>query len=180
MRPCSSLPVDPLRHKYAYLTWVCHLLYLEPMRTLQVSATIRIERPATVVRRQFADVAHHAATGVHDGVTFVVCEQDADQCTYRQTTRLGPLKIDQQMALRLEPEGPLVNTITKGQFEGGSISFTITPEDGHASAVSAELNAPLNIWQSILAPVLRMNVRKALDRGLAEDKLDLESGSYPG
>lgn len=48
------------------------------------------------------------------------------------------------------------------------------------ASVSAELNAPLNIWQPMLAPVVKMNVRKALDRGLAEDKLDLESGSYPG
>ena len=35
------------------------------MASLEVARSVEIERDADIVRRQFGDVAHHEATGVH-------------------------------------------------------------------------------------------------------------------
>ena len=93
--------------------------------------------------------------------------------------RVGPLKLRQEFELPLTTDGPLVNTITKGQFTGGSITFTITPDGSDAAKVDAHLRAPPNRLHTVLAPLLKANVRKALVRALAEDKADIESDSYP-
>ncbi len=140
-----------------------------------MSATAHINRSADIVRRQFADVHHHAATGVHKGVVFEVDEQTADRCLYRQTSRVGPLKLRQEFELPLTTHGPLVNTITTGQFKDGSITFTITPDGAESSVVDAQLRVSTNRLQAVLTPLLKANVRKALLRALAEDKADIAS-----
>ncbi len=96
------------------------------MRSLQVTATARIDAPVEIVRQQFADVAHHAVTGLHRGVRFDVIDDDGRTCRYHQISRVGPLRLRQELRLERTVAGPLVNTITAGQFAGGTITFEIT------------------------------------------------------
>ena len=150
------------------------------MTQLDVRADIEIDRDQTVVRRQFGDVAHHERTSPHRGVRFEVIDEDRERCRYRQTTKLGPARLRQEFVLPRTQDGPLVNTVVAGQFTGGSISFDIQPAaDAPArSLVEARLVAELTGVQALLAPLLRRNVARALSRALAEDKNDLENGSY--
>lgn len=79
---------------------------------LAVSERIAVDRPLAVVQAQFADVAYHARSGHHQGVTFVVVTDDADRCTYQQVTRAGPVRLRQSFELDRRDPSKQVNTIT--------------------------------------------------------------------
>ncbi len=149
------------------------------MSTLEVTSVVRIEVPAETVRAQFADVAHHAATAPHAGVEFEVVSEADGRCDYRQTSRVGPLRFRQELTLEHTESGPLVNSVTKGQFQGGTISFDVTPDGSSAATVEASIRAPLRGPERLLKPVLARTVARALAKALDEDKVDLESGRYP-
>lgn len=151
------------------------------MSRIDVRRSTRIEREATIVRRQFGDVAHHERSGVHRGVRFEVLNEDAESCRYLQITHLGPLRLRQEFMLPRTDDGPLVNEVIAGQFAGGTITFTITPSPDSvaASDVEARLNAELTGMQAPLAPILRRVIPRALATALQEDKEDLEHGGYP-
>ena len=150
------------------------------MNNLLIEESISINAEPALVRSQFGDVAHHQRAALHKGVRFEILDCNEHRCHYRQISSVGPLRLKQEVELPLTTTGPLVNTITKGQFTGGTISFTITPagDDEQQTQVTARLEAPLRGPQRLLAPLLRRQVHKSLSRGLAEDKSDLESGSY--
>jgi hypothetical protein len=146
--------------------------------TLEVVRSVEIERDAEVVRRQFGDVAHHAATNLHRGVVFEVIDDDGSRCHYRQVSKVGPLKLRQEMTLDRTESGPLVNRIVAGQFAGGAISFDVRSAGEGRSVVEARLTAPRSFVLRVAAPILRAQVGKQLAAALVEDKADLERGAY--
>lgn len=150
------------------------------MRVLDVHADVQIERDPEVVRRQFGDVSHHERTAPHRGVRFEVIDDDLERCRYRQITRLGPVRVRQELVLERTEDGPLVNTVVAGQFAGGTISFDVQPasSDAGRSVVRASLFTELRGVRALLALLLRRNVARAFSRALDEDKDDLERGSY--
>jgi hypothetical protein len=146
---------------------------------LRASATQRIERPVDEVRAQFADVAHHEAHPPHATVRFEVIEDDgAGGCRYRQVSKLGPVTLRQEMEMTETAPGVLENRVIKGQMAGGVLRFTIVEAGEGVSAVTAELEAPLNAVQRVAQPLLQRQVAKALAAALEEDRRDLESGTY--
>lgn len=107
-------------------------------------------------------------------------EESEQYCRYRQTTKLGPLRLSQELRLDRTAEGPLVNRVLTGPFSGATIGFdvrTVTPA-GDRARVRATLRADLRGIQRLLAPILRRSVAQALAKALAEDKTDLEHGGY--
>ncbi len=148
------------------------------MVTLEVARSVEIERDAAVVRRQFGDVAHHAASGVHRGVVFEVISDDGSRCRYRQVSAVGPAKLRQEFELERTEDGALVNRIVAGQFRGGAITFDVKPRGEGRSIVEARLTVPVSGGMRILAPILRPRVGRQLAAALIEDKVDLESGRY--
>jgi hypothetical protein len=146
--------------------------------SLDVTRSVEIERDAEVVRRQFGDVRHHAATGVHQGVVFEVIEDDGARCRYRQVSTVGPIKLRQELEFDRAAAGPLVNRIVAGQFTGGAITFEVEPRSEGRSAVEARLSAPISGVMRLVAPILRAQVGKQLAAALVEDKADLEGGAY--
>lgn len=147
------------------------------MKDLEVIRSVVIDRSAEIVRRQFADVAHHAQTHVHPRVAFEVLE-DGDRCTYSQRSSVGPLRLRQVFELDRTDTGPLVNRIVSGNFSGGAIVFRVEPLADHRSEVETTLTAPLPNALRPLAPLLRAVVGRQLAAALNEDRIDLEGGSY--
>lgn len=139
---------------------------------------MEIERDVDVVRRQFGDVAHHAATGVHRGVVFEVIEEDDDHCHYRQISTVGPFKLSQEFEFDRGETGPLVNRIVAGPFTGGTVSFTVEPRGQNRCVVEARVTAPASWFLRMVAPLLRPQVGRQLAAALVEDKVDLEDGGY--
>jgi hypothetical protein len=149
------------------------------MRTIiDESATITISAPADIVRRQFADLDHHARNKPHPAVTFEILEATSDHTHYRQTSRVGPLRVTQEVDLPHAQTGPLVNTITKGQFRGGTITFDIAEDATDATTVTARLNATLTGPDAILGRLARRRLTRTLTAALEEDRIDIESGNY--
>jgi hypothetical protein len=145
---------------------------------LTVIRTIRIDRPVAEVCAQFADVAHHERTGVHRGSRFAVLAETGDTCTYDQVTGRGPGRIRQRFELDRRDPAHLVNTVTDGAFQAGTLTFDIRATDTDASEVTATLAAPTRGLTGWLAPVLRVLLGRGLAQALEEDKRDLESGAY--
>ena len=143
-----------------------------------MARSVEIERDAAVVRRQFGDVAHHAASGVHRGVVFEVISDDDSCCLYRQASAVGPARLRQEFELLRTEDGPLVNRIVAGQFIGGAITFDVKPLGEGRSIVEVRLTVPVSGVMRILAPILRPQVGRQLAAALVEDKVDLESGRY--
>lgn len=143
----------------------------------EVTRTIAIRQPAELVRAQFGDVAHHARTGVHHGVSFTVIDERPEFCDYDQTTRMGPLRIRQSFRLPRDDPARQVNTLTAGAFAPGSITFEITPGI-ETTKVTATLRAPLHKPLSWFPSLLRRQLGRSLAKALEEDRRDLESGAY--
>jgi hypothetical protein len=148
------------------------------MGQLSVSATTVIEMPAAIVRQQFSDVEHHDLNRVHRGVRFEIIEDGVDQCRYLQVTRVGPVALRQELTLHRTPDGPLVNTVERGQFAGGSISFDIEPTGPEQCTVRATVVGAVPRWQVPAQPLMRRMIERNLAIALAEDKADIESGGY--
>lgn len=149
------------------------------MAMLEVARSVEIGADPEVVRRQFGDVAHHAATGVHRDVTFEVIAEDESRCRYRQISKVGPVRLRQEFELERNDHGPLVNRIVAGPFTGGAITFEVVPQGDGAATVTARLTAPLSAPLRVLAPAMRAQVGRQLTSALQEDKQDLEGGRYP-
>ncbi|MDH3682217.1 MAG: hypothetical protein OEV40_19975, partial [Acidimicrobiia bacterium] len=133
---------------------------------LEVDVTTMIARPERVVRSQFGDVAHHQRTAVHRGVAFEVLDDDGTTCWYRQTSRLGPLPVHQEMRLVRSVDGPLINTVAAGPLTGATLTFIVDQDGPERSVVTALLRAELRGLQAIAAPAVRANARRGLVRAL--------------
>lgn len=142
------------------------------------SRTVTIDCPNALAQRQFADVAHHQATGVHRNVQFTVVDESPTHCEYDQVSRQGPVRIRQRFRLDRSDLGHQVNAVTAGAFAGGAITFTFREPAPGATEVTATLSSPRRSMR-VLGPLLRPVLGRALARALAEDKADLESGRYP-
>jgi hypothetical protein len=141
---------------------------------LTVVRSITIDRPAAEVRAQFADVAHHERSGVHRGSRFTVLADAGDTCTYDQLTG----RIRQRFELDRHDPAHLVNTVTEGAFQGGTLTFDIREAAPDTSEVTATLSAPTAGVTGLLAPFLRVVLGRSLAKALGEDQRDLESGAY--
>ncbi len=145
---------------------------------LLASRTCTINRPVQVVRAQFADVGHHQRSAVHDNVTFTVLEESEAHCNYEQVTRQGPLRIRQRFHLDRSDPSRLVNTVIAGTFRGGNLTFTIDAEGPSTAVVTATLHGAPRPSLRLTRPLLRRVLGRSLDKALAEDQHDLESGAY--
>lgn len=138
---------------------------------------IMIGRPLAMVSSQFADVSHHERTHVHRNAQFTVLEASATHCDYRQLSRQGPFRIRQQFHLDRSDLTHQTNTVTGGSFRGDTITFDIEATEPDSTAVTATLRSSRKLM-SAAALVLRPVLGRALGAALAEDKRDIESGSY--
>jgi hypothetical protein len=59
--------------------------------------------------------------------TTTILDNNEQYCLYRQITKLGPLRLSQQLRLARTVDGPLGNKVPAGQFTGRTISFDVRP-----------------------------------------------------
>lgn len=145
---------------------------------LVVTRTITIRSPAEVVRSQFADVAYHEAAGVHRGVSFTVLDESTTECVYEQFTGRGPARLRQRYRLDRSDPAHQTNTVTAGPFRGGVLAFDIDASPPGSTVVTATLTSRSTAVTRLAGPVVRRMLGRSLDRALAEDKADIESGAY--
>ncbi len=141
-----------------------------------------IAAPEPLVRQQFADLQHHIATGVHSKVKFEVLSESFKRARFVREVRLLGRRMRDVYVREFEPDGTMLDTAISGPNKGATLMFRFT-SSSLASAVGTvvEINVRLPLPRfigSLVKPLLRAQVRRAVQRAVAEDKFDLEIRGY--
>lgn len=145
--------------------------------TTTLTVVQRIARPIAEVRAQFADVEHHARVPVHRGVTFEALDHLGPRC-HRQTTTTGLMRIRQEIEIREQADGSLLNTVIRGRLRGSTLTYRFTPLAPDETEVTATVEARLPLVARPFARRLVQSLGRSLATALEEDRHDLESGRY--
>jgi hypothetical protein len=148
------------------------------MAEIRVRLSQTIECPVDLVRRHFLDMEHHQRHGVHEAARFFVIEQSEVHCLYDQETSLGPLRLRERS--RLDREGDdVVNRCLSGANAKMVNRFSFVQRDAQTTEVVVEVTLPKTGLRHLIAPLLRVAIRRGFARGLEEDRIDLEDRGYP-
>ena len=148
------------------------------MATINVEVTRSIKRPIGVVSRQFGDIAHHARNRVHPDITFTVLSEKGDECRFRQQVKLvGMLQTD-EVVQRRNADGSLTSEVVGGANRGMRIYQSFAPQGANATTVTFRAEAPASGVKRLLAPLFVIAIRKAVEKGFEEDRVDLEERGY--
>ena len=148
------------------------------MATIVVEVQKTIRRPVAVVSRQFGDMRHHERNRVHPDVTFTVLSGDGDGCRFRQQVRLVGMLQSDEIVQRRNADGSLSSEVVDGANKGLRIrqAFAATGTDSTLVTFHAEM--PATGVKRLLKPLFEMAIRRAVKKGLEEDRVDLEERGY--
>ncbi len=148
------------------------------MAMINVEMQRTIHRPVAVVSRQFGDIQHHSQNRVHPNIRFTVLAEEGDTCTFRQEVKLvGMLQTDEIVQHR-NADGSLSWDVVEGANKGTRIYQGFTPVSPDATMVTFRAEAPATGIKRLLKPLFEIAIRKAVAKGLEEDRLDLEERGY--
>ena len=148
------------------------------MNVLTVEVQKHIKRPVDVVSRQFGDMHHHAADRVHPDIRFTVLEERGDRCRVKQEVTL--LGMDQMDILEQhrETDGSLAAEVMEGTNKGMRLIQSFKADSANATTVSIRVEIPVSGIKLLLKPLFGLAVRKTIEKGLEEDRIDLEEKRY--
>jgi Polyketide cyclase / dehydrase and lipid transport len=146
------------------------------MINVEVQRTIR--RPIAVVSRQFGDIQHHSKNGVHPAIKFTVLSEEGDTCRFRQEVKLAGMLQTDEIIQHRNADGSLDWDVVEGANKGTRIYQRFTPVGSDATMVTLRGAAPATGIKLVLKPLFAIAIRKAVEKGLEEDRLDLEDRGY--
>jgi hypothetical protein len=146
-------------------------------RVIRVTSSGSIKRPLDEVRQQFADMAYHAAAGVHAGVRFTVVSQDERHCRYRQEVTLLGLRQADDLLNTWLPDGSLQSEAVAGTNKDLRVLYRFAGSANRA-VVWVTFEIPARGVKRLIAPLFRLVAQRALRKAFEEDRRDLESGAY--
>jgi hypothetical protein len=148
------------------------------MAKIKVELQATIRRPLAVVSRQFGDMRHHAHNRVHPDITFTVLSEEGDDCRFLQQVRLlGMLQSDEIVQHR-NADGSLSSEVVAGVNQGLRIHQGFSAVGDDTTLVTFRAEAPAAGIKLLLKPLFEMAIRKAVKKGLEEDRADLEERGY--
>ena len=148
------------------------------MATLSVEVKTTIRRPLAVVSRQFGDMRHHERHRVHPDISLTVLSEEGDQCRFRQDVRLLGMLQSDEFVQRRNADGSLSAEVVAGANRGLHIYQGFAPVGPDATLVTFRAEAPATGIKRWLKPLFEMAIRKAVKKGLEEDRVDLEERRY--
>jgi len=150
--------------------------------TIQIAASIRIEASPDVVRAQYRDMDHHIRTNVHPSIAFQWEPGSPGQRKIRTTFRILGIPQFDVAVLEDVPDGSMIIRYLEGTNAGMVVLHEFVPLDGgKATQVKLGVEAPATLGRKLLGPLFKVGARQVLNKALAEDKADLEKGTYqPG
>jgi hypothetical protein len=137
-----------------------------------------INRPIEEVRAQFSDMRYHVAQNVHPDLTFTLHESTPTTCRFSQKITLAGMPQIDEILNTVLPNGDLRSDFVGGMNTGGTLTVTFKQQSPGSTMVGAELRIPLIGMKTVIAPILGAAAQRALERGFAQDKKDLEAGNY--
>lgn len=148
--------------------------------SIRVTASIRIERPAEVVRQQYRDIDHHIRNDVHPDIRYAWEPSPPGQRKIRTTfTILGAPQYDVSELVDTA-DGTFVIRYLEGTNAGMVLLHRFVPLGPEATQVELVADVPPTLARKLLGPLFVAGARQVMRKALAEDKRDLEQGAYVG
>src|SRR5205085_10312411 len=144
------------------------------MATINVEVQRTIRRPLAVVSRQFGDIQHHSRNHVHPDISFTVLSEEGDTCRFRQEVKLVGMLQEDEVVQRRNADGSLLWDVVEGANKGMRIYQGFTPVGADATMVTFRAEAPATGIKRVLKPLFEIAIRRAVEKGIEEDRLDLE------
>ncbi len=149
------------------------------MATVIAEAEKRIARPLEVVQAQFVDMHHHAATRVHADLEVSNVRPLADGHRVTGRRKVFGLQQEDEIEVRRGPDGNSTLRSVAGSNAGLLITQTFAAEGMNATRVRTKVEMPVNGLLRLLAPLVRLGLKRDLETALEEDRRDLEERGYP-
>src|ERR1700694_1964935 len=148
------------------------------MAMINVEVQRTIKRPVAIVSRQFGDIQHHSRNHVDPDISYTVLSEEGDICRFRQAVKLvGILQTDEIVQHR-NADGSLSWDVVEGANKGTRIYQAFAPVGPDATMVTFRAEAPATGIKRVLQPLFELAIRKAVEKGLEEDRRDLEERRY--
>jgi hypothetical protein len=148
--------------------------------SIRITASLRIERPAEVVRQQYRDIDHHIRNNVHPDIAYAWEEAPAGVRRIRTTFHvLGSPQYDVS-ELEDGADGSFVIRYLHGTNSGMVLVHRFVPLGPDATEVKLEAEAPATLSRKLLGPLFVSGARQVMLKALHEDKRDLEGGFVAG
>lgn len=146
--------------------------------SIDITASMRIERPAHVVREQYRDIDHHIRNNVHPSIHYQWEPGAPGERKIRTTFRiLGVPQFDVSV-LEDAPDGSFVIRYLEGSNAGMVLVHEFVPISDDATEVRLFANAPATLGRKLLGPLFVAGARQVMKKALTEDKRDLEQGAF--
>ena len=147
---------------------------------IEVSTSLRIERPPSVVRAQYRDIDHHIRRNVHPGILYKWVESKPGERKIRTEFRLLGVKQFDVSLLVDTADGAFLIDYLEGANAGTKLLHEFVPEgdDGKATLVRITAKVPPTFVRKVLGPFFKLGVKQVIDKALREDKADIEGSGY--
>lgn len=149
------------------------------MATVIAEAEKLIARPLEVVQSQFVDMHHHAATRVHADLEVSNVRPLADGHLVTGRRKVFGIQQEDEIEVRRGSDGNSTLRSVSGSNVGLLITQSFAAEGMNATRVRTKVEMPVKGLLRLLAPLVRMGLKRDLETALEEDRRDLEERGYP-
>jgi hypothetical protein len=149
------------------------------MPTLSVYEEKLIARPIDIVQSQFVDMEHHASTCVHSTLQVRNVRPQGDGCRFTGRRRIFGVLQEDEIEVSRGPDGSSTLRSLSGSNAGLVITQTFEPVGDASTRVRTRVDMPVKGVRKLLAPLVRIGLKRDLTLALEEDRIDLEERGYP-
>jgi hypothetical protein len=147
-------------------------------KTILITAALRMEAPAALVRSQYRDIDHHIRNNVHPDIAYRWEPAVPGERKIRTTFRILGIPQHDVSVLEDAPDGSFVIRYLEGTNAGMVLVHEFIPLEDGATEVRLSANAPATLGRKILGPLFKIGARRVMEKALREDKIDIEKGNY--
>jgi len=146
--------------------------------SIQITASLRIDRPADEVREQYRDIEYHIRNNVHPSIRYEWLPAAPGERKIKTVFRiLGVPQYDISLLEDAE-DGSFVIRYLEGTNAGMVLVHKFVALGPSSTEVQLSANAPATPGRKLLGPLFVIGGRRVMQKALAEDKRDLESGAF--
>jgi hypothetical protein len=138
-----------------------------------------IARPIALVQSQFVDMQHHATTGVHADLDVSNVRPQEGGCRFTGRRRVLGMRQEDEIEVLRGADGNSTLRSLSGSNAGLLISQKFESVGMDRTRVRTTVELPVRGVLILLAPLLRVGLKRDLDIALEEDRSDLEERGYP-
>lgn len=147
---------------------------------LTVVSSVSIHRPLEHVREHFFDLDHAIRDRIHDNVQmrWLPSRTPGERRILREVRILGIPHVD-QIVVEEGPQGERIDHYVEGTNAGTEIVTSFQSEGPERTRVEIQAKVAISGFRWAVGPLLKIAVKKMLEKTLQEHKRDLEGNYQP-